>query len=452
MNKFFALMLSLSAVPVWADEIPVTAKAAIERALARRAEMRMEDAHIAAAAARLDVAEGAYWPSLAAYADTQHARSYDPYSGVEVSADFAGTPILISVERVLAPYQAVAGLESVWNLYAGGADSARTRAARAELAAAHAQRELTRRQLIVDAAAGYWALRKAQMHYARAHRQAQHAGASARIAAAQWQAGRISALARDRAELAALTADVDLRRSERARDDRWQTYRSVLVLSASDMPALSDDPAQFDLAAVLAAVGESPSASSGTSPGSIPNTHPLPSKLAGQSAAARAHIDAARAPYYPQIEFFARAQAVGRDDTGLDGAWSGLQRQDEIVGARLRWNLFSGGRDRARVRAARAEATLAELRHEQGERDRAERARERATAVALAEETLKLALKRRDIARAELAVAGAQRELAQITAVQYETVELTLAEAEELLAFAHIDRLLAQLAAALAPA
>ena len=439
MKILLALALLWASTAVRAEDVPVTARAAVERALTQRAEMRREDAHIAAAAARLAVAEGAYWPTLAAYADMQHARTYDPYSGVEVTGDLAGTPIFVAVERVLVPYQAVAGLESVWNLYTGGADDARVHVARAELAAAHAQRELTRRALIVDAAAGYWALRKAQLQHTRAQTQAQHAAASARIAAAQWQAGRISALARERTELAALEAEHALRRSERVRDDRWQSYRSVLALPAGDMPALSDDPAQFDLAAILAALGIASPA------------HPLPAKLAAEVAAARARADVARAAHSPQLELFARAQAVGRDDAGFGGAWSDLKRQDEVVGARLRWNLFNGGQERARERAARAEATIAELRHEQGERDRAERARERATAVALAEDALALAEKRRELARGELAVARAERELAQITAVQFQAAELALAEAEEQLTFAHIERLLAQLAAALAP-
>ena len=416
----------------------MTAKAAVERALARRAEMRMEDAHVAAAAERVAVAEGAFWPTLAAYADMQHARSYDPYSGVEVTGDFAGTPVFLSVERVLAPYQAVAGVESVWNVYAGGADRARTHAARAELAAAQAQRELTRRQLILDAATGYWELRKAQMQYARAQKLAAHATETANIAAVQWQAGRISALARDRAALAALAAEMDLRRAERTREDRWQTYRGVLILPASEMPTLSDDPARFDVAAIIAAVA--PQA-----------PHPLPIKLAAHRTAAAARVQAARAPYYPQLEFFARAQGVGRDDSGIEGAWSDLKRQDEVVGARLRWQLFSGGQQRARLREAQADAILAELRQEQGERDRAERARQRAATLAQADDALALASKRRELALAEQKVATAQRELAQITAVQYRAAELATAEAEEKLAFAHIDRLLAQLAEALSP-
>lgn len=438
-SAWLALMALLTATSAAADEVPVTARAAVERALAQRAEMRSEDVHIAAAAARVAVAEGAYWPTLAAYADMQHARNYDTYSGVEVSADLAGAPLFIAVERVLVPYQAATGLESVWNLYAGGGDRARVRAARAELMAAYAQRELTRRRLIVDAAGGYWALRKAQLQYTRAHTQAQHAAASARVAAAQWQAGRISALARERAELAALEAEHALRRSERLRDDRWQSYRSVLALPAGDMPVLSDDPAEFDLVAILAALGISSSA------------HPLPAKLAAEVGAARARADTARAPLYPQLELFARAQAVGRDGAGFDGAWSDLKRQDEIVGARLRWNLFTGGQDRARVRTARAEAMLAELRYEQGERDRAERAREQATAAALAEDALALAHKRRALAHAQLQVADAQSDLRQITELQHRAAAIALAEADEDVVLAYIDRLLAQLTVALAP-
>lgn len=440
MNKFAAIFLLLGASAAQADDIPVTAKAAIERALAQRAEMRMEDAQVEIAEARLAAAEGAFWPTLDAYVDTQHARTYDPYSGVEVSADFAGTPILISVNRVLAPYQAIAGLESVLNVYAGGAHSARAQAARADLIAVQAQRELTRRQLILDAAIGYWELRKAQMQFARGRAQAEHADATARVIEAQWQAGRVSKLARERVLLTALETQIGLRQAERVRDDRWQTYRSVLVLPVMEMQVLTDDPAQFDLAAVKEILLDK-----------IPGAHPLAVKLQAQAGAAGERVRAARAPFYPQVELFARAQAAGRDDASVDGAWSDLKRQDEIVGLRLRWNLFNGGQTRARLHESQAEAALARLRGEQGARDHAERLRQRATSVAQAEDALTLALRRRDLARQEQAVATAQRELQQITATQFQAAELAAAAAEDNLSFAYIDRLLTQLAAYLAP-
>lgn len=435
MNRIAGLFLLLCALPAGADDIPVTTEAAIARALAHRAEMRAEDAQVAAAAARLAAAEGVFWPRFDAYADTQHARTYDDYSGIEVRGEFAGTPISVSVERVLAPYQAFAGIESTLSLYAGGAHTAGARAARAELLAAHAQRELTRRQLIFDAAAGYWELRKAQMRFARAQLQAEHALATARIVEAQWQVGRVSALARERALLATLEAEMNLRQAERVRDDRWQSYRSVLVLPAAEMPALTDDPAQFDFAAVKAALFDKHQ-----------DRHPLAVKLQAQTEAAGGRARAARAPFYPQVELFGRVQAAGRDDAGFVGAWSDLRRQDEIVGVRLRWNLFNGGKTRARAAEAQAEATLAQLRSEQGARERAERARERASAVARAEDALALAQRRRDLVRQEQAVAKARRELQQITAVQYQAAELATAEADEQLSFAHIERLLAQLA------
>lgn len=440
MNKFLGLVLLLSTLPASADEIPVTAKAAIERALAHRAEMHMENAQVAIAAAKLAAAESAFWPTLDAYADTQHARTYDDYSGVEVSADFAGTPILISVERVLAPYQTIVGLESTLNLYTGGGQTARTHAARAELVAAQAQRELTRRQLILDAAGGYWELRKAQMQFTRGQAQAEHAAASARVIEAQWQAGRVSALARERVLLTAMETQMTLRQAERVRDDRWQSYRSVLVLPSNEMPLLIDDPAKFDFDAVKVALLEN-----------TDSEHPLAIKLHAQALAAEARVRAARAPFYPQVELFGRAQAAGRDDAGVDGAWSDLKRQDEIVGVRLRWNLFSGGATRARLQESQAEASLAQLRTEQGARDRAERARQRASAVTQAEDALALAYRRRDLARQEQTVAKAQRELQQITAVQYRAAELATALADENLDFVHIDYLLARLAAYLAP-
>lgn len=435
-----ALLLACAALPARAEKtLPLSLEAAAEFALGRRVEPGLARARTRAAEARIGEKRAEFLPSINLIADTKQIMNYDPFSGIEISGRVNGLPVSATVTRTVPRYQSFAGIEAVWNLYAGGQSLARVEAAQAETQAAEIQLSMENRRTLIDVATAFWDLHKAQMEQALADDALALAREEERLIRVGFDQGRDSRLDVRGAAVDVTEAEVRLGNATLAVGDKWRRYELALGLAPDAHTARANPRLLDDAQAVSRITGRWLKQMAGDGV----------DKADAELRAARAEARSERAALYPRVDLYARYNVVGRSDGAADDALSELRRQDRIVGVRMQWNLFDGFHTTHRMERSRAEANVAALRLEQERFGHLRELGEKRTRVEQIGNEIILAEKRLELARLQEKIAGVRSEVRQIPEIQARSRAFATREAQARLAQVEVDLRLAKLALAL---
>lgn len=435
-----ALLIACAALPARAEgDPPLSLEAAAEFALARRVEPSVARMRARAAEARIGEKRAEFQPSINLIADTRQISNYDPFSGIEISGRVNGLPVSATVTRTVPRYQSFAGVEAVWNVYAGGQSLARVEAAQAQAQAAEIDLCVENRQTLIDVATAFWEVYKAQMEQALADDALALAREGERLIRVGFEEGRDSRLDVSGAAVDVAEAEMRLANATLAVGDKWRRYELALGLAPSAYTARANPRLLDDAQAVSRITGRWLKQMAGDGV----------DKADAELRAARAEARSERAALYPRVDLYARYNVIGRSDGAADDALSEMSRQDHVVGVRMQWNLFDGFHTTHRMARSQAEAKIAALRLEQERLDRLRELGERRTRVEQLGNEIILAKKRLELARLQEKIAGVRSEVRQISEIQARSRAFATIEAQARLAQAEVDLRLAKLALAL---
>lgn len=232
-------------------------------------------------------------------------------------------------------------------LFAGGRISSGVDQAGAGRDMARFQAERTRLEVTVQAVGAFAEVLTARKLEARFDKLVQALSETERQARLRFEAGEIASsdLAQARARRA--EADAGLAQAQGRRISAEAAYLRLTGVPAGDLALPSDlpqVPASLDEALAMART-----------------TNPVLLQARAAERAARSGVSTARAQAMPTVGAFAEAAAV-RDQFFPD------YRADSVaVGVRARWTLWSGGRNSADTRTAKAEAGAADARVRQAD-------------------------------------------------------------------------------------
>ncbi len=330
---------------------PLTLGQALERIGASSEEIAVAQAGLDEAGQRVRVARSAFYPSL--------IGSIGYLRTIESQFDFDFAPMDPEMMLDLGelpfgqPNQWTFTLQASWNVYRGGADAARLRAARAQESSARVAFDAARAQLILDVTAAYYDAQLAgalvtiaETALAQAEETLRQIELGAREGTrAEFELVR-ARVARDNARPAVIQAGVD-------RDLAWARFRALVNLPPG---------AQVELTTTLEVTDEDQTGDPGEDPATAATTQArapveqAEAALLASEASARAALGA-RLPSvtvsstYSQIAY-PSGVVPGPDDFRAD--WN--------VGATLEVPLFTGGRLVGEVAASRAAARAARAR------------------------------------------------------------------------------------------
>ncbi len=360
---------------------------ALRQALAHNPELLASGEQVRAAVSRAAGARGALWPQLGlrylvrrsdnpldAFADKLNTRVVDP------ATDFTGAALNHPDPSTIHATE----LAVSWPLYTGGRVSAVIRQADEHSEAARLEHERRQQLLVHRTRAAYFAAQAAQLGAAIAEDAARAAREHARTSARLAREGRSVASDQMTAELT--LASIESTR-EQALRRRAQALDGLKLLMGLAPPAEVElMPWQPPTAG--AASGELEARAQAA-------RKDLQAARARQNAA-QARIDEAQAAFLPQFGVVA-ANSWYADNAALDN------KSQSIMGV-VSINLFSGGRDRHEVGAARHQA--AESNARQQALEQAIRAELRAAHqnLASAQRRLAIAAQTADKARANVAL------------------------------------------------
>lgn len=347
-SQFLLLVLALGVSGPARAEI-FSLDQALRQALAHNPELLASGAQAQAAASRAEGARGELWPQLGlryrarrsdnpldAFADRLNTRVVDPAS------DFTGAALNHPDPSTLHATE----LTLSWPLYTGGRVSAAIRQTDEHSEAARLDHERRQQLLVHRTRAAYFAAQAAQRGAAIAEDAAraarEHAGTAARLA----RAGR--SVASDQ-----MTAELTLAGNDSAREQalrrRAQTLDELkLLMGLAPQAEIELMPWQPPTAVVAAALGELEARA-------LESRNDLHAARAQQNAA-QARIVEAQAAFLPHFGVVA-ANSWYADNAALDN------RSQSIMGV-VSINLFSGGRDRHEVGAARHQAVESNARQQ----------------------------------------------------------------------------------------
>lgn len=421
-----------------AETFPLTLAEAVNTALHNRTEMHIEKAQLDISQAKINQAQAVFRPSLDLAGSAQRIKLYDDFTGVGITGQVGEENVSLALAKTSPRYQVSTGLDLTYNLYAGGADSAKLREAIANDSAARAQQALTRRKVIFETARAYWAVSKAQINLQTASRKVDYSRAAQHSADIQRAAGRISQIAHQNTLLEVYEKQTLANQEKLKLADALQKYRVALglevrdTLEPHDLPALADDSSAYEfLESQL--------------------LHPQLQKGQAQSEAALARVETARAARRPKIDIFAHYGFIGRDDTHLVSSLRGQERDYAAIGVRLSLNLFDGYRTQENIVQALAETELAKLQHRLSETELLALSREKALTLTLVEDEIALMEQKLALQQAKEKIGKTQWRAGLASELEYREALLAVQETEDRLKILKIDRALARLDATLNP-
>lgn len=346
--QLLLLVLALGAVAPAMAEV-YSLDQALRQALAHNPELLASGEQAQAAVSRAAGARGALWPQLGlrylarrsdnpldTFADKLNTRVVDP------ATDFTGAVLNHPDPSTIHATE----LAVSWPLYTGGRVSAAIRQADEHSEAARLDHERRQQLLVHRTRAAYLAAQAAQLAAAIAEDAAraarEHAGTSARLA----RAGR--SVASDQ-----MTAELTLASNESAREQALRRRAQALdelklLMGLTPHAEVELMPWQPPTAGAAAPLGE-------LEVRALEARKDLHAARAQQNAA-RARIDEAQAAFLPQFGVVA-ANSWYADNPALDN------KSQSIMGV-VSINLFSGGRDRHEIGAARHLATESNARRQ----------------------------------------------------------------------------------------
>jgi outer membrane protein len=418
--------------------VPVHLDEAVGLALSKRPEQHrvMEKGEIARS--KVQEARGNFLPTLDLSASSDYINNFDTFTGIDITAQIAGEEVAVNIQKEVPAYEVNGALDLVYNLYAGGRDSALMGEALCNLDAAGHQEEITRRKIRLEVANAYWGLKKVQIQYLMAKRALEVVRLEMQVARTEHRVDRASDVDYETVLLKGSEKQVALKTAARQCLQAFGSYLHVLglpedigLVSCERLPELADEPldqAGFD---------------------EKPPAHPEVLKLKSDLLAAAEREKAVKAENLPKVDLFAKYALIGRDSDAYLDSWRDAQSEYYMVGLKVTMNLFNGLRTQERIRQAETEQRIKRLQLMEKERALAQERRDRQTALDTARDQLSLARARMKLERARQQVAATGLHGGRISRLEYRQKTAAAEDAADKVTIARIDVALAQNALAL---
>ncbi len=450
MNKTVVMLLGLlfciGAAYSYAAEsaeefIPLTLNDAIKMGLKNHIDLRLEDAKVEGAQAKVSEAYSAFYPTLDLSIDQQRSEVIDKFSGVGITGTIEKDPVTFTIDREAPRYLVSSQLTGRLNLYAGGLHVAKVGEAEAERKAATAQRVITRNRLILNLATAYWELRKAQIVYSNTLRTTKFAREEARWADSQYQQGQISEI--EMTTKVFNLAEKEILETQGSQQLKEKSRQYILILGLPydgegtvEIKNLVDEPASFN-------IKETPLVYTA-------ERQPELLKYQAELSAASLQTRMVQAERLPSVDLYGNYSTGGRAQNGLGDAWTDIKGQQWVVGVSASWNLFNGFQTRQRIAKARLEETVALLSMVKIQKELSNEFSEKLARVRTVESELELAQKRLTLSHAQERIAQVRWEIQQINKVQYDAAKLDRERLASQVTVVSIDLALARIVLSLA--
>lgn len=408
--------------------VPVHLAQAVELAIKGRPEsnLALEKENIAQSSTK--EARGNFMPTLDASGASAFIESFDTFSGIDISAQVAGQDIHVNMQKEVPAYELIGELDFLYNLYAGGRDSALLGEALNNLEAAGHQKAVTLRKIRLEVGNAYWGLKKAQVRYLMAQRALEVVRLKMQVAQTEHRLVRRPDVGYEAVLLEGREKEVSLRTADRDCLRAYSNYQYAVGLSeeiacasCAQLPALADTPddkAEVD--------GQPP-------------VHPEILRLKSDLQAASQRKKAANAENLPKFDFFAKYSLIGRENDAYLDVWGDAHSDYYKVGLQVTVNLFNGFRTWERVRQAEGELRVKRLELMEKERELAQKQKDRQTELEAARDQLSLALTRKELAQAQEKSAESELNSGRISQLEYRQKSADAENAADEAAMARID-------------
>ncbi|MDR2155421.1 MAG: TolC family protein [Burkholderiaceae bacterium] len=380
---------------------PITLQQAIEHGRSNRLSVRIAQAEVNAARARMNQARAQRWPRVDLSANVSDINNYDTFSGVTASAILPGatTPTTVSVTQDVPRYQASSGLKLRYDIYTGGRIQAQMGRQEQALRAAEVKHRMALRDVALEVAQAYFKLRRGCIKRDVAQRRANHALKALKRVQQRFNNGRVAAIETSEAELVLTEKQLALR-----------TSQQDLEIAQTDFNASQNDQGVPVTHANTPSCHFAGSISSELAWIKIVADTSLEARYDRlQVSAAQEAVKVERAAARPQLNLAAEYTGIGRSENTHSGAFNDFRRRQAFVGLNFSFNLFDGGLAKNRVAEAQAEVNRLNL---IAERDASQRQQTRARGelnVRMAENRIQMARARLELAQKQSVIA-AQRQ------------------------------------------
>jgi|GEM_PF-6799377 len=416
---------------------PITLEQAIEHGKAKRLNVRIAEAEVDAARARVNQARALRWPSLDLTANLSDINNYDTFSGVNAAVTFPGSsvPSNIAVTQIVPRYQASSDLQLRYNIYAGGRISAQLNRQEQILQAAEVKRQIVSRDVALEIAQAYFKLRRACIKYDAAQRNSKRATESLKRAQQRLHNGTIAALDVSEAELALTEKQVALRTSNEdleiaqtdfiaAQNDEGSSTADATII-CNFQNKISDDLSRIEI----------------FSNPSLENQYDQLRINSAQKA-----VEVERSARKPQLNFVARYTGIGRNDSSYGGAFDDYGRGQASIGLDFSLKLFDGGYTRNRIAEANAEVKRLSLAAKRDADERAQTLKRNALRVRIAQGRLELARAQFALAQKQAAIARERQSSGSGSAIAVDEQTERARSAQDEYRLAELDLALARIA------
>jgi len=443
-----SLMLLMSPCIAWAQAVqapvstaaPMTLEQAVQRGKTQRLSVRIAEAEVEAARARVGQARALRWPSVDLVANTSNTNNYDSFSGVNASVTLPGlsTPSTIAVTQNVPRYQASGGVQLNYPVYAGGRIEAQIERQEQALLAAQVKQRIAVRNVALEIAQAYFKLRSACIKRDTAQRHTERAMEDLQRTQQRLRDGRIAAIDVSEAELALTENQVALR----ARGEELDIAQADFTASQSEVPGKTDPIAPScgftsEIAADLAWIN------------ALADTSLEAEYNQLQVRAAEKTVQIELAAFKPQLNLTAQYTGIGRSTNTYSGAFDDFRRQRAAVGVDFSIKLFDGGLTHDRVAEAQAEVKRLSLVAERDAGQRMQARRQDALHVRMAQGRVELARARLTLAQKQSAIARERQSSGSGSAVAVDEQTERMHNAQDEYRLAELDLALARIAALL---
>jgi len=410
----------------------------IEAAESTHLSVRISEAEMDEASARVGQAKAQFYPTLDFSTKVERINNKDKYSGVDASVDIPGMgPTAVSVDQNVPRYRASPELTARQGLYTGGRRMAQLNQANLSLKATDLSRRIALQQMVLDTSTAFFKLRRACLQLSSATRQLQRANTLASTANQRLREGRIAPIEERTFALALIEKQTALRSREEYLELAYADYRRSVQ---NAIPEEHERARQCQFA------------------NTVETDFEYALKMSDQTldeqyeklklAAARESIAVQSAALHPQVSLYANYQAVGRSDDSLGKAVSDVSHSKSVsaAGVLVTVNLFDHGLTSKRVSEAEAKVRKLALATEQAAMDREQQQRQRELEVRMAKTHIDQLFSRLEIATAEADVVRQQLKAGTVNALYAEERIAREQDARDEIHVAHIDHVLTRLA------
>lgn len=411
-----ALNATAGELTIAPKDLPVTLKAAIDMAINNRPEVKIGKEQIRLEESRYREREGLFLPTADLSAFTQYLRNYDDYTGLDIISQLDGHEVAATIERTVPTFQIGAGVEVGYNIYSGGRDSAAINEAKGRVASSEAGKKVAERKVTLMVSKAFWELRKAQINSGIAAIELEYSRSALLVSDSQLKSSRIPSIERDTQALEVREKETALADCRSVLASCFSTYLNALgisgkvEISAGQIPALKVDSDQL--------------------PVKDEGERPEISRLKADMVAANARKAIAAADNFPKLDFFAKYQLTGRDDSYFHSGQD-IKSDNLVVGVKLTSNIFDGFRTTERQRAAKAEANISKLKLELKEKEIAEICQNHSENLERAKNGLSLSMQRLELKKAQEKLSVAKLKAGHCSDLEYRKTRLEMDKASE---------------------